>query len=345
MKRLYFSIFLILLASLVLLLSDLNQRKKNERTIPKVAILQFSSHTFLDDGVEGIFDGLKESGFEDGINIHIKHFNSEGDLPTANAIASEITSGKYDYALTVSTPALQAVANANKQGKVIQIFGVVTDPFIAGVGLKKNDPLDHPKHLVGYGSFLPVIKLIKIAKELYPDLRSIGLAWNAAEANSEAYTILAREFTKQENLKLVEVIVDSSVAVNEAVNSLVSRGVDMILVTGDNTVGLALDNVVDAASKGKIPVLTLIPTFPNKGTLLDLGADFYQVGKLQGYLLSSIINGKDPATIPIENVVPEVLIINKQVLRNLKDPWKFTDKLIQKADVIIDEKGKEIRTK
>ena len=106
-----------------------------------------------------------------------------------------------------------------------------------------------------------------------------------------------------------------------------------------------MDNVVDAANKGKIPVLTLIPTSPNKGTLLDLGADFYQVGKLQGYLLSSIINGKDPATIPIENVVPEVLIINKQVLRNLKDPWKFTDKLIQKADVIIDEKGKEIRTK
>ncbi|NIP38676.1 MAG: hypothetical protein GWO07_08045 [Candidatus Dadabacteria bacterium] len=213
MKRLSLSIFLILLASSVLLLPDLKQRNKSVSNIPRIAILQYSSHTFLDDGVEGIYDGLKEKGFEDVVNIFIKHFNSEGDLPTVNAIASEITSGKYDYALTVSTPALQAVANANKQGKVVHIFGVVTDPFIAGAGLNKERPYDHPRHLVGYGSFLPVVKLIKIAKVLYPDLKSIGLPWNAAEANSEAYTLLARQFTKQQNLELQEVIVDSSSAV------------------------------------------------------------------------------------------------------------------------------------
>ncbi len=166
MKRLSLSIFLIILASSVLLISDLNQRQKKRSRIPNIAILQYSSHTFLDDGVKGIMDGLKEKGFEDGSNINIRHFNSEGDLPTTNTIAKEITSGKYDYALTVSTPALQAVANANKQGKVIQIFGVVTDPFIAGVGLDKKKPYDHPRHLVGYGSFLPVVKLIEIAKEL-----------------------------------------------------------------------------------------------------------------------------------------------------------------------------------
>jgi len=148
-------------------------------------------------------DGLKEKGFEDGSNIDIKHFNSEGDLPTTNTIAKEITSGKYDYALTVSTPALQAVANANKLGKVVHIFGVVTDPFIAGVGLDKKKPYDHPRHLVGYGSFLPVVKLIKIAKELYPQLKSIGLPWNAAEANSEAYTLLAREYTKEIGIEIL----------------------------------------------------------------------------------------------------------------------------------------------
>ena len=345
MKRLSISIFLIILASSILLFSDLKQRNKSISTIPNLAILQYSSHTFLDDGVEGIIDGLKEKGFEDGENINLRHFNSEGDLPTTNAIAKEITSGKYDYALTVSTPALQAVANANKQGKVIQIFGVVTDPFIAGVGLDKKKPYDHPRHLVGYGSFLPVVKLITIAKQLYPELNSIGLPWNVAEANSEAYTLLAREFTKQKGLELLEVTVDSSSGVYEAVNSLVSRGVDMILVTGDNTVGLALDSVVDAASKGEIPVLTLIPTSPNKGALVDLGADFYEVGKLQGFLAAKLINGDDPASIPIENVVPEVFVVNKQVLSTLKEPWDLSDEILSSADTIIDESGNELKNR
>jgi len=68
----------------VLLISDLNQRQKKRSEIPNIAILQYSSHTFLDDGVKGIMDGLKEKGFEDRRNINIRHFNSEGDLPTTN---------------------------------------------------------------------------------------------------------------------------------------------------------------------------------------------------------------------------------------------------------------------
>lgn len=343
MKRLILSIVLIFIASAALLLLDLDQRKKFRTRIPSIAVLQYSSHTFLDDGVEGILDGLKEKGLIVGKNVKIKHFNAEGDMPTTNAIAKEITSGKYDYALTVSTPALQAVANANKNGKVIQIFGVVTDPFIAGVGLDHEHPENHPRHLLGYGSFLPVIKIIEIARELYPGLKSIGLAWNASEANSEAYTLRARDFTEKNGLMLEEVIVDSSSAVYEAVSALVSRGVDVILVTGDNTVGLALDSVVDAANKGRIPVITLIPTTPNKGTFIDLGADFYEVGKLQGHLAARLIHGEDPASIPIENLVPEVLTVNKKVLKTFKDRWFLPDELIERADIVIEADGTEIR--
>ena len=342
MKRLSLSIFLIILASSVLLISDLNQRKQSDSIIPTMAILQYSSHIILNNGVEGIMDGLEEKGFVKGQNISIKLFNSEGDLPTTNIIAKEITSGKFDYVLTVSTPAMQAVANSNKQGKTIQIFGLVTDPFIYGVGLDKDHPELHPRHLLGYGSFLPVTEVIKIAKELYPPLKSIGLAWNAAESNSEDYTLLAREYTKEIGIELLEANVDTSSAVFETVSSLVSRGVDMILVTGDNTVFLALDNVVDAANRGKIPTITITPTSPNKGTLFDLGADFYEVGKLQGHLAARIINGEDPSTIPIENVVPRVLAVNKKVLNTLKDPWTLSDELIQKADIVVDEDGKEI---
>ncbi|NIP38677.1 MAG: hypothetical protein GWO07_08050 [Candidatus Dadabacteria bacterium] len=117
----------------------------------------------------------------------------------------------------------------------------------------------------------------------------------------------------------------------------------MILVTGDNTVGLALDSVVEAANRGEIPVLTLITTTPNKGTLLDLGADFYEVGKLQGHLAAKLINGDDPASVPIENVVPEVIVVNKRVLSTLKDPRRLLKEIVENADAVIDENGKEVK--
>jgi ABC-type uncharacterized transport system substrate-binding protein len=43
-------------------------------------------------------------------NIAISRFNAENDLPTDNAIAKEITDGKFDLVLTASTLSMQAVA-------------------------------------------------------------------------------------------------------------------------------------------------------------------------------------------------------------------------------------------
>ena len=98
--------------------------------------------------------GLAEGGFKDGETVAIQRFNAENDTPTENAIAREVTDGRFDLILTASTLSLQAVAGANRAGHTTHVFGLVLDPFIAGVGISREDPLNHPKHLVGYGSMI-----------------------------------------------------------------------------------------------------------------------------------------------------------------------------------------------
>jgi len=63
--------------------------------------------------------------------------------------------------LTASTLSLQAVAGANRAGHTKHVFGLVLDPFSAGVGISREDPLNHPKHLVGYGSMQPVAEAFR----------------------------------------------------------------------------------------------------------------------------------------------------------------------------------------
>ncbi len=77
----------------------------------------------------------------------VRKFNAENDLPTAHAIAKEITGGGFDMAISVSTPCLQIMASANQAGKVMHVFGAVTDPFGAGVGINRANSLDRPAHL------------------------------------------------------------------------------------------------------------------------------------------------------------------------------------------------------
>ncbi len=302
-------------------------------------MLQHASQLVLDQGRAGAFAGLAERGWEIDRNVTLKYYNAEGDMAVAQAIAKEMAGGGYDLLLTISTVSMQAVANANRAGKTPHVFGLVTDPTIAGVGVSRENPLDHPAHLAGYGTMQPVALAFKTAREMNPALASVGVVWNAAEANSEAQVKLARTVCAELGITLLESTVDNSSAVAEAANALVARGVDALWMGGDVTVMSAVDSVVAAAKKGRIPSFTVIPPNVERGTLFDLGANYTEVGRLTGLLAGDVLNGKNPATVAIENVMPEVLTINRQALQGLKGKWTIPDHLAQRAQLVIDEQG------
>jgi ABC-type uncharacterized transport system substrate-binding protein len=339
LKRLSLGIVLITAAAGVLLVSDV----RSAGSKPRIAILQHASTPVLDDGVRGMIDGLAQNGYQDGASAIITLYNAQGDMATANAIAREIVEGRFDLVLTSSTPSMQAVANANKAGRTVHVFGLVADPYVTGVsGLDPANPLTHPRHLVGYGLLLPVVDAFRIARRMLPGLHSVGVAWNPAEANSAMFVRKARTVCQELGLTLLEAQVENSAGVREAVNSLIARGAQSLWIGGDIAVSSAVDTVLTAARQGRIPVFSIMPGNPERGTLFDLGLDFYQAGRLSGELAARILHGEDPTTIPIRDaidVVPRRLLINRKALKGLKDPWRVPDELLREADTLVDDTG------
>lgn len=325
LKRLALGVALIVLVSSVLLVSDWGRRRSGADGVRHLAILQHASTPALDSGVEGMIASLAQAGFVEGASVVIRRYNAENDMATANAIAKQITNGDYDLVLTASTISMQAVANANRAGTTMHVFGLVSDPFSAGVGLSGDDPFRHPRHLVGYGTLQPVAEAFALARRLRPGLETVGTVWNPSEANSQAQLALARATCERLGIGLLEAAVDATPAVGEAASSLVGRDVQAIWIPGDVTVLTAVDAVVSAARKGRIPVFTSIPGNAERGALFDLGADYHEVGRLAGELAAEILRGVDPATIAVKNVLPQTLRLNPAALAGLKDRWQVPD--------------------
>ncbi len=347
-RHLALGLGLIAAASALLLFSDLGSRAKSASAsssrVVSVAVLQQASQSILDQGREGMFDGLAERGWVVGKNLTVKNFNAEGDMPTAQTIGREMANGPYDLLLTVSTPSLQAVANANRATHKKHVFALVTDPVAAGVGVSRDNPLDHPAWLAGYGTMQPIKKAFETARAMNPGLKNVGVVWNAGEANSEAQVKVARKVCADMGITLLEATVENSAGVSEAAASLTARGAEALWVDGDVTVITAIDSVVAAANKAGIPVFTVIPPNVKRGALFDLGADYHEVGRLAGVLAGDILNGRDPATVPIENTMPEILALNLQAAAHLSGGWKIPDELRQKAQIVIDENGQVIKS-
>jgi ABC-type uncharacterized transport system substrate-binding protein len=339
-KRLALGLGLIAAAAAVLLATDV--RRSGPTAMARIGILQHVSVPALDDGVRGMIDGLSASGYRDGETARITLFNAQGEAATANAIAREMTDGRFDLVITSSTLSLQAVANANKAGRTMHVFGIVADPYVAGVGLDPDNPLGHPRHLVGQGMLFPASEVFVTARQMLPNLKAVGVAWDPAQANSRRFVEDARAICKKLGIELLEAQVESTAGVREAIESVISRGAQAVWVGGDITVLHAIDTVVTTCRQARIPVFSQSPGDPKRGTLFDMGFDFYQAGRMVGELAAQILKGTDPATIPIrdtKDLVPRFLRINQKALRGLKDPWQTPDDLLRRADIVVDEAG------
>jgi ABC-type uncharacterized transport system substrate-binding protein len=330
-------------ASSLLLVTD---RGAAARRLPAVAVLQQVSTAVLDDAVRGMIEGLAERGFVDGRTVTIRRFNAEGDAAQANAIAREIVNGPFDLTLTSSTPSLQAVATANRRGRIRHVFAAVADPCSAGVGIDRADPLVHPPHLVGYGSLAPVDATFRILQQVNPTLRRVGVAHNPSESNSRRFMELARASCAARRIELLEAAVENSSGVIEAVQATISRGAEAIFVPGDTTVSSVIDSLVATAAKARIPVFTVVPGAPDRGTLFDVGFDFREVGLLAGRTAGDILAGTDPATIPVGETsreIPPRLTVNLAAPGYDRAAWTFPADLLDQAKVVIDAAGRRDR--
>ncbi|MBJ7259971.1 MAG: hypothetical protein JHD33_10585, partial [Chthoniobacterales bacterium] len=106
------------MASAILLYTDVGSRESRKDTGGpiRVALVGHASVRALEDGADGAIKALAARGYADGDRIQLTRFCAENDIATANTIAREVTSGSYDFILSMSTISLQTVAGANKTG-------------------------------------------------------------------------------------------------------------------------------------------------------------------------------------------------------------------------------------
>jgi len=336
-KKLSLGVILIAVAGGILLNADKGSRRHGEKKEPnqslRVAFVQHASIPALDEGAEGVIRSLADRGYVDGGKITIKHYNSEADIGTANSIAKEVTGGGNDLIISISTVSLQTVANANRNGnRTLHVFGIVTDPYAAGVGIDPTNHALHPPYMTGYGSMQPVDSVFKMARAMRPELKCVGLVWNAAEANSLAQTKVARKVCSDLGITLLEANAENSSAALEALNSLISRGVEAVWMSGDITVSLASESIINTCKKAGIPTFSSIPPKVSKGALFDLGANYPEIGMALGKLAADVLDGKSPGDIPVENLIPKVFYFNDTVLPSLKQKWIIPDDLRKQAD-------------
>ena len=297
--------------------------EKAEKT---VGILQFVSHEALDAITEGIKEGLKESGYTEGDNLTIEFQNGQADQSKLATMSQQLLNKDADVLVGVATPAAQALANVTQDVPIV--LGAVTDP----VGANLVADMDQPGgNITGVSDKAPVAAQIKLAKDLLPEAKTVGILYSSTEDNSK-YQVAEAEAAAEENgLTSKSYAVPSSNEIAQMVQ-VMAREVDFIYIPLDNTIANAMQTVVQEANKSKTPIITSVDTMVEQGGLATVGQDQFTIGVETGKMVAAILDGTaEPATTPIYTFSDGETIINEtqaQLLgitipENLKDEAKL----------------------
>lgn len=308
-------IFLILVISAVLLVSDLGQRKTassaaarspSERRF-KAGVVYFARDIGTDLCVQGMVDGLRASGFEEGRNLEVHRSDAQGEMFNIPAMLQNYDSSDVDVILTVTTPALTAACNLVKHKPVV--FTCVTDPMAAGAGKTLSD---HLPFVTGVGSFPPVARVLEVMQKLVPSIRAVGVMYNPAEANSVKEMSVAREVYQRRRIRLEEVAITSSSEVFQAVQILAGKDIQAVLVPGDNTAIQGFEAAVKGAQDARLPLFTEDCDSLDRGAVGCVGLGAHIAGLASGRLAGRILAGANPKDLPMEEVAVEQIGISRK---------------------------------
>jgi putative tryptophan/tyrosine transport system substrate-binding protein len=319
LKRLALGIGLIALFSSILLLSDLGHRTAASaasararaeagatgRTV-KAAIVYFARDVGTDQCIQGLIDGLKASGFEEGKNLEIRRADAQGEMINIPAMLQNYDSSDVDLIMTITTPCLAGACSKVKHKPVV--FTCVTDPIAAGAGKSRTD---HLPFVTGVGSFPPVSRNLDMMQKLLPGLRAVGTMYNPAEANSVKEISVAREIFRDRGVRLEEIAIAGSNEVLQAVQILAGRDIQAIWLPGDNTVGEGYEGAVKGAKDARLPLITDECSDLPRGGLACHGISFHSAGVASGKLAGRVLLGADPKDLPLEEVAVEQMGISR----------------------------------
>jgi len=278
----------------------------------KIGLVYFAPEEAGDTCMKGLFDGLKEQGIEEGVNLEVRRSHAQAEIANIPLLIQNYDSSDVDVIVTMTTPVLTAAATAARSKPVV--FTYVYDPIAAGVGKSRTD---HLPNVTGVGSFPPVQDTVDTIQRLVPGVRAVGTIYNSSEANSVKVVGVARGIFEQRRIKLQEIAITGTNEIFQAAQALTRRGIQALWVTGDNTALQGFDGIVKAARDAKLPLIINDPEFVSRGALLAVGIGWYETGKAASKILARVLRGELPRNIPFEEVAVKKLVLNHEVAKAL----------------------------
>jgi putative ABC transport system substrate-binding protein len=298
---------------------------------PVIGFLSARSSASLPHLLDAFREGLKETGYTEGLNLNIESRWADGRYDRLPALAAELVQRRVAVIAAFGTDAGLAAKNATARMPIVFIGGV--DPVklrLVGSFIQPGGNVTG----VSFSSNKLVPKRMEVLHHLRPKARLIGLLVNPGFTTAEVET--AREQAAAATFGMRPVVVRALAEhdLESAFATLGQRRAEAVDVEPDPFFIGQAANLAALAIRYDLPAIYGLREYVIAGGLISYGASITDGYRRVGIYTGRILNGEKPADLPFQQSVKVELVINLKTSKALG--ITVPPSLLARADEVIE---------
>ena len=266
--------------------------------------------------LNAIRKGLGERGYVEGRNLTVVARSADGKFDRMPALASELVAAKPSVLLTWGGPVPARAAMAATSTLPI-VFAYGGDPVVDGLVQSFNRPGGHVTGATFIGTALTT-KRLQLLQQLLPRVAEVALLVNRKSTIAEPQIKDAEAAARVLNVRLRIMNASTAAEIDTAFASMIEAKVDALLISTDPTLGLVFTRqIIDLAARNRIPTIYPTSLETDDGGLMSYGASFYDAIRQAAAYVGRILDGENPANLPVLQPTAFELVINSKAARAL----------------------------
>jgi putative tryptophan/tyrosine transport system substrate-binding protein len=264
--------------------------------------------------VEGLRDGLRQLGYEEGKQIHLEIRDTKSDLKLVEEAAKTFERERFNLIYAVTT--LVATTVENVTSNIPIVFAVGSDPVGSGLVQSFGKP---GGRLTGvqYSTTDLTGKRLEILKEILPKLSRVVTFYNPNNRSALEAAALAREAARQFRVQLVERHATSVEELRQRFGALKPGEADAYFYISDGMVMSQAQLVIDMATSNRLPTMFSEQSLVAMGGLASYGQNFHETGRLSAKYVQKVLTGASPGDLRVEIVDKFELVINLKTAKQI----------------------------
>ncbi|MCH7552829.1 MAG: ABC transporter substrate-binding protein [Chloroflexi bacterium] len=283
--------------------------------------------TGLDVTLDGFKESIAEAGFVEGENVTYIYEGASGGIQGLGPAIAALRAAGVDLIFSITTPASIAVKRSIDGTDVPGVFAPVLDPVKSGLVESLRQP---GGNMTGVKAAISLAKGLEWHIRVAPNATRIFVPYNTADEASVLAFAALEEAALSLGVELMPIDVQTADELVAALDAIPESATGIYVLP----IGILTTHetkIAAAALERRLPLSGSNSQLP-LGGLMSYSIDIRDLGVQAGRLAAKILNGADPADLPVEQA-RIVVTINLKTAQAIG--LTISDIVLQQADVLI----------